>query len=84
MSSLKRLNQSIKLKRLEGKDNIRQVDLSLRIFLSDVNQHTKKHPLAVTFAGAFIGLILSKYRRKIKTFYPLASLSYNYIKKNNQ
>ncbi|MEG3755569.1 hypothetical protein [Psychromonas arctica] len=83
MSSLKRLNHSIKLKRLEGKDNIRQVDLSLKLFLNDVNKHTKKHPLVVTIGGVLTGFILSKYRRKIKTFYPLASLGFNYIKRNN-
>lgn len=84
MSSLKRLNHSIKLKRLEGKDNIRQFDLSLKLFLHDVNKLTRQHPLAVTIGGAFTAFLLSKYRRKIKTFYPIASLSFNYFKRHNK
>ncbi|RBW47942.1 hypothetical protein DS885_00395 [Psychromonas sp. B3M02] len=79
MSSLKHLNHSIKLKRLEGKDQLRQLDLSLKIFLNDIHKHTKEHPFVVTGVSALGIFILSKYRRKIKTLYPLASLGFNYF-----
>lgn len=80
MSSLKQLNRSIKLKRLEGSDAARRCQLSLNIFLYSVHKQTKAHPWIAPIGAFFSVFIFSKYTRKIRTFYPLASLGANVFK----
>lgn len=75
MSSLKQLNRSINLKRVEGQSSARQCELKLNLLLYTVRKHTKKHPFGVTIATT----LLAKYRTKIKTIYPIASLGLSYF-----
>jgi hypothetical protein len=80
MSSLKQLNRSITLKRLEGKDNARQCALTLNLLLFTVRKHTKSHPFVVTLGVSLSTFILAKYKNKIRTIYPFFSLGFNYFK----
>ncbi len=79
MSSLKQLNHSINLKRLEGKDSARQCELKLNLLLHTVRKKTQKHPFAVTIGVTIATALLAKYSTKIKSFYPIASLGLNYF-----
>ncbi|WP_350432576.1 hypothetical protein ABIS04_03140 [Shewanella sp. H8] len=80
MSSLKHLNHSIKLKRMQGNDSVRQCELSLNLLLYSLKKQTQKHPFGVTIGVTLASLIFVKYRKTIKSLYPLASLSFNYVK----
>ena len=79
MSSLKQLNRSINLKRAEGQSSARQCELKLNLLLYTVRKHTKKHPFGVTFGVTIATTLLAKYRTKIKTIYPIASLGLSYF-----
>ena len=80
MSSLKQLNRSITLKRLDGMDKARQCDLTLNQLLFTVRKHTRSHPFVVTLGVSLSTFILAKYKHKIKTIYPFFSLGFNYFK----
>lgn len=84
MSSLKQLNKSIKLKKLQSKDSARQCEQSLNLLLFTVSKHTKKHPFVVTAGVSLATIVLTKYRNKIKSFYPVASLGMNYYMQHRQ
>ncbi|MGE6567763.1 hypothetical protein ACQKE9_04280 [Shewanella vesiculosa] len=80
MSSLKHLNHSIKLKRMQGNVSARQSELSINLLLYSVKKQTQKHPFGVTIAVTIGTIIFAKYRRNIKSLYPMASLGFNYFK----
>ncbi|MEL0657740.1 hypothetical protein V6255_01205 [Psychromonas arctica] len=79
MSSLKQLNHSINLTRLEGKDSARQCELKLNLLLHTVRKKTQKHPFGVTIGVTIATALLARYRTKIRSLYPIASLGLNYF-----
>ncbi len=79
MSSLKQLNHSINLKRLEGKNSARQCELKLNLLLHTVSKQTQRHPFAVTIGVTVATTLLARYRKRIKSLYPIASLGLNYL-----
>jgi hypothetical protein len=66
MSSLKRLNHSIKLKRMQGNVSARQSELSINLLLHSVKKQTEKHPFGVTAVVSIVTFIFAKYRRNSK------------------
>ncbi|UJF22646.1 hypothetical protein [Shewanella sp. OMA3-2] len=82
MSSLKHLNHSIKLQRMQGKDSVRQCELSLNLLLYSVKKQTQKHPFGTTIGVTLATIIFAKYRKKMKSLYPIASLGVNYFRQS--
>ena len=82
MSSLKHLNHSIKLTRMQGKDSVRQCELTLNLLLHSVKKQTRKHPFGVTVGVTIATIVFARYRKSIKSLYPIASLSFNYAKQH--
>lgn len=83
MSSLKHLNRSIKLKRLQGKDSARQFELTLNLLLHSIQKQTQKYPFGVTIGVTIATIIFARYKSNIKSLYPIASLSFNYFKQHH-
>jgi len=85
MSSLKHLNHSIKLARMQGKDSVKQCELTLNVLLYSVKKQTQKYPFGVTVGVTIATIVFARYRKNIKYLYPIVSLSLNYVKqfKNN-
>lgn len=80
MSSLKQLNRSIKLKRLQGKHSARQCSLHLNLLVSRVHKQTKAHPFVSTIGTMFTVLILSKHAKRIRYLSPFASIGVNFFR----
>jgi hypothetical protein len=80
MSSLKHLNHSIKLTRMQGKYSVRQCELTLNLLLYSVKKKTQKYPFRVTVGVTIATIVFARYRKNIKSLYPIASLSLNYVK----
>lgn len=80
MSSLKQLNHSINLKRLQGKASVRQCELTFNLLLHYLKKQTQKHPFGSTIGVTIATVIFSRYRTYIKALYPIASLSFNHFK----
>mgnify|MGYP003663212744 FL=1 len=78
MSSLKHLNHSIKLTRMQGKDSVRQCELTLNLLLHSVKKQTRKHPFGATVGVTIATFVFARFRKNIRSLYPLASLSFNY------
>jgi hypothetical protein len=87
MSSLTRLNNSIRLKRVESQLSLRQCQLNLKQLLFSIDKKVKKNPFASMILVTSVSLFTSKYRKRLKIFYPFFSFGrdcyqqYIYIKK---
>lgn len=79
MSSLKQLNHAIKIKRMEGKNASRESQLALGLLLKTLAAYSKKHPFQLTTGIAISSIIMVKYRKRIRFFYPVASLAMNFF-----
>lgn len=80
MSSLKHLNKSIKLKRLQGKSCARRCELSLNLLSFTIKKHVKKNPFMTTIAASLTSFLFIRYRTKLRLLYPISSLGIQYLK----
>ena len=82
MSSLMHLNKSIKLKRMEGKNSIREFDLNLNFLLFSLKKHVNKTPFFMMVGTSIGAFIFTRYKNKIRFFYPISSILFDSLKKH--
>ncbi|WP_413700798.1 hypothetical protein ACLKMH_02910 [Psychromonas sp. KJ10-10] len=75
MSSLRQLNNQIKLKRVESKLSIRECELNLKQLLFSVDKKVNKNPVETMLVVMVASLFANKYKKRTKTIYSLFSFS---------